>query len=106
MVEVNHKEVTEYADATYREIDYWCRKGWIHADKIRREDDAAMVRDWTQEEADVAREMSRLKDIGFRTEVTPGIARKIVAKRNDPYKVWPQDPVWIQLNDYFALEVN
>ncbi|MBM7788875.1 hypothetical protein [Tenggerimyces flavus] len=94
-------DVVEAAGITYRQLDYWCRKGWL-APTIRRGGGSGIDRDFHADELAFAVRMGLLVRAGFPPDVafliaqaTPGVvplgegARVVidgpcVASRRDP----------------------
>ncbi|HEY9371509.1 MerR family transcriptional regulator [Streptomyces sp.] len=56
-------EALERCGITYRQLDCWTRKGYIHA-RDRRQNTSGVPRDFSDEELGVAARMGRLIDRG------------------------------------------
>lgn len=64
--------------ATYRQLDYWARKGYLRPSQPgKREDDygSGFARRWTDEEIRVAALMARLANAGLPPALAARIAR-------------------------------
>jgi hypothetical protein len=55
-------EVAERAGISYRQCDLWARSGYLHPE---HEGGTGNGRDWTPQEAEIARRMGRLVAAGF-----------------------------------------
>lgn len=65
-----------YADISYRQLDHWCTKGWlVPTGRQSQNPGSGRQRSFTKEQADKARLMKCLIDLGMATEVTEKIAQ-------------------------------
>lgn len=69
-------EVAAEAGITYRQLDYWTRNGWLHADVDRP--GSGITRDWPLPEIAIARLMGRMTRAGLIPEVAAQAARALV----------------------------
>lgn len=65
---------------SYRQLDYWCRQGWVHSRYAWKNGEASdggsgSRRDFTDDEERVLRRMAALVNHGFRPEAAARIAR-------------------------------
>jgi DNA-binding transcriptional MerR regulator len=68
------EDVIDACGITYRQLDYWVRKGWLQP-RDRRQHTAGVPRDFDDEELAVAARMARLIDRGFTPRAAARIAR-------------------------------
>lgn len=71
-------EMLAASRATYRQLDYWVRQGWLHPDVAHDQSGAGYARQWTPVERDVASLMVRLIESGILTAVAARIATDAV----------------------------
>lgn len=72
---VQSADVVSDTGATYRQIDYWERRGYIHADPRPKGSTSGTPRTWAAEELRVAREMALLVSVGVLPEAAHRAAR-------------------------------
>jgi len=70
---VTHENMTEGSGATYRQIDYWSRKGHLVA--LNEGYGSGSRRYWRESEVTVARRMKALTDLGLKIGVAEQVAR-------------------------------
>jgi hypothetical protein len=80
--------VLERTGATYRQLDYWCRQGYLSPGTPG----TGAVRDWPESEIRAATAMARLTAVG----ISPGLAAR-VARAGGSLEVGPG--VYISLGD-------
>jgi hypothetical protein len=59
---------------SYRQIDYWVRRGWLRPDDPRP--GSGYGRDWSDDEVRVAERMARLVRAGLAPDVAARLARE------------------------------
>lgn len=67
-------EILERTGLTYRQLDYWVRKGWLRP--ARKANGSGSRRGWTRRELDVAVVMCRLVDAGLKVDIAAIAARE------------------------------
>jgi DNA-binding transcriptional MerR regulator len=60
--------------ATYRQLDYWTRAGWLSAEPVG----SGRSRKWSQRDREIARAMVRLIAAGVNTSTAARIATSLV----------------------------
>jgi DNA-binding transcriptional MerR regulator len=73
-------EVCRQTGLTYRQLDYWCRHGWLKPESYSRGNakpgnGPGWDRRWTQAELNAARMMARLVDLGITPQQAADVAR-------------------------------
>ncbi len=71
MVSVGHEDMTRVGPS-YRQIDHWTRKGWLHADGGGSQ---GRPRRWPRRERDIAAMMHRMVAVGIPPELAHDVAR-------------------------------
>lgn len=76
-------ELTDLADTgvTYRQIDYWIRRGWLHPEHAGGS--GGEPRRWSTTERAVAKLMARLVAAGVTPERAATLARRAVRNSED-----------------------
>jgi hypothetical protein len=79
-------EVCRQTGLTYRQLDYWCRQGWLQPEAYSRGNakpgyGPGWDRRWSQAELDVAQMMARLVALGVTAQRAAVVAR-------EPWKRW------------------
>ena len=72
--------VLEQTGASVRQLDYWTRRGYIHADD-RGHSGSGVRRHWPDGEVAVAAQMKRLIDAGIVLDVAARLARRLANGR-------------------------
>ena len=68
-------EVCQRTGATYRQLDYWCRRGWLNPGRVGYSvNGSGSPRDWTPGEIRRARIMARLVRAGLNPAVAAEVA--------------------------------
>jgi hypothetical protein len=76
MTRLTPSEVCQRTGATYRQLDYWCRQGWLHPDRVGYSvNGSGSPRDWPLSEIRAARTMARLVAAGLSPPVAAEVAR-------------------------------
>lgn len=60
---------------TWRQLDYWNRAGYVHAERHDTPRSGGHVRTWTDAELDIAESMGRLVRAGLRPDAAALVAR-------------------------------
>lgn len=66
------RELVLLADITYRQLDYWCRRGWLHPDAG---DGMGQVRAFPPAEVDICQRMAALVKAGLTVQQAAERAR-------------------------------
>lgn len=82
----------EDVNATYRQLDYWIRRGWLHPLGTG----SGNRRQWPETERRAARIMARCVNAGLTPEAAASVARSVLESEVD-------DPVLVDLADGLAL---
>lgn len=61
---------------TYRQLDYWTRRGWLAADE-RRKAGSGHPRHWSDAELRVAEQIASLRSAGFELPTAARVARQL-----------------------------
>ena len=73
--------VTTAGDLSYRQLDYWTRRGYLRPDVP--DVGTGYVRTWPREECDVARLMQRLIRAGLSVSKAAKVARAVIYAHGD-----------------------
>lgn len=73
-------QVCQQTGCTYRQLDYWCRHGWLQPEAYSRGNakpgyGPGWDRRWTQDELDRAWMMARLVELGVTAQQAAKVAR-------------------------------
>lgn len=70
----SYEAVLDACGITYRQLDYWVRRGYVHP-RDRRKNSSGIPREFSDDELAVAARMGRLIDRGFTPKAAARIAR-------------------------------
>ena len=78
------------ADITFRQLDFWCRAGYLQPDRLWRGKrlGSGSVRSWPKTELEVARKMGRLTRAGILPSLAASVARSGEARTEIAPGVW------------------
>lgn len=77
MPSLSSADVVETAGVTYRQLDYWARRGYVRP--LPRDPGQGYPRHWDEAEVDVVRIMAALVRDGYRVPVAARRARGLVS---------------------------
>lgn len=67
-------EILARTGITYRQLDHWTRRGWLHPDHPLK--GCGSRREWTNNEIEVAARMAQLVKAGLTPKTAADVARK------------------------------
>lgn len=75
---MNASDLCDYADITYRQLDHWCRQGYIKAQGENGNTPGSGIhREFSDDEADKARNIRCLTHVGFEVHQAEKIAQSV-----------------------------
>lgn len=85
-------EIMEFTGATYRQLHYWVRNGWLLPNREPSKKGSlgsGVPRVWPDDELRIAAYMSRLVNAGLEPAIAAQAARDIVASRYPTVRIAP-----------------
>lgn len=72
---------------TFRQLDYWARRGWLHPER-RQLTRSGVSRRWPEKELAIARLMGRLTAAGFAPQLAARYARDLAPRGEIAPGIW------------------
>lgn len=79
------EKLTADLGLTYRQLDYWVRKGWLQPEHAQC--GSGTHRQFDGQELVIARRMSRLVGLGFEPSLAARVARSSMERRSHYYSL-------------------
>lgn len=99
---MNKEKALELTEASYRQLDYWTRKGYLQV----QGGGIGVQRDWPAKEVKIASLMKLLIDGGFEVDSAAAIARKFVTSRDALEKLKSGAPSHFYVNKNLSIYIN
>lgn len=99
---MNKEKALELAGASYRQLDYWTRKGYLKVEG----GGTGVHRDWPAKEVKIASLIKLLIDGGFEVDSAAGIARKFVTSREKLVLLKGGPPSHFYINKDLSIHIT
>lgn len=99
---MNKDKALELTGATYRQLDYWTRKGYIRVEGKG----SGRQREWPSREVKIASLIKLLSDGGFEIDVAAGIARKFISAREKLILLESGPPSHFYVNKNLSIHIT